>query len=506
MMINQKKAGVIVAYLAQGIQILTVLIYTPVMLHFLGKSEYGLYQLVYSVVSYLSVLNFGFGSSYMRFYSIEKNNGGEVAIASLNGMFFLIFSFISVISIACGVVMLGNIRTILGNKLNESEYKNAQILMLFLVINLALSVINSVFNCIVMSQEMFLFQQILILLQNLLNPFLALPLLIMGYGSIGMVSVTTLLTLGVLFSNVFYCRYRLHTKFCFHNLRYSLLKEMWIFTFFIFLNQVIDQVNWSVDKYLLGRFKGTSSVAIYGIGGQINSLYLQISTSVSNVFIPTVNRIVADTDSNDELTELFIKVGRIQFMILIPVLFIFIIFGRLFIAFWVGNEFNESYFVAIMLLVPVTIPLIQNLGIEIQRAKNKHKIRSIIYFIISIANILISIPLIEQFGAIGAALGTAVALMVGNVLFMNWYYHVRIGLNIVKFWKSILKIFPALIVPCILGVYFMLFVHLSNILKLLISVAVYMLVCCFSIYCWGMNNEEKKIMCSFVEKIKMVWR
>ena len=68
-MINQRKTGVVLSYAGELVKILVSLIYTPIMLRLLGQSEYGLYQLVYSVVSYLSLLSLGFGSSYLRFYS-----------------------------------------------------------------------------------------------------------------------------------------------------------------------------------------------------------------------------------------------------------------------------------------------------------------------------------------------------------------------------------------------------------------------------------------------------
>ena len=45
MKVNQKKAGVLLTYLAQGIHIVSGLLYTPIMLRLLGQSEYGLYQL-----------------------------------------------------------------------------------------------------------------------------------------------------------------------------------------------------------------------------------------------------------------------------------------------------------------------------------------------------------------------------------------------------------------------------------------------------------------------------
>lgn len=196
MHINQRKAGVILSYAGEIVKILVNLVYTPIMLRLLGQSEYGLYQLVYSVVSYLSLLSLGFGSSYLRFYSRYKAQNDEDGVAKLNGMFILIFCSISVICILCGTVMVRNIRTIFGTGLTESEYATAKVLMELLIINLALTFPNSVFNCSITAHEKFLFQKLLILLQNLFSPFLTLPLLIMGYGSIGMVSVTTLLTFG----------------------------------------------------------------------------------------------------------------------------------------------------------------------------------------------------------------------------------------------------------------------------------------------------------------------
>ena len=497
---NQKKAGVIISYIGMAVNMLSGLIYTPIMLRLLGQSEYGLYQLVYSVVSYLSLLSLGFGSSYMRFYSREKARNNDEGIARINGMFLLIFCFMSIICIVCGIIMLRNIKMIFGNGLTSNEYKTASILMLLMSINLALTFPNSVFNCIITSQEKFLFQKTLSLFQYLLHPFITLPLLLAGYGSIGIVTGTTLLTVSVLISNVYYCLKKIHSQFCFSNLQFSQLTEMWVFTFFIFLNQIVDQINWSIDKFLLGRLSGTISVAIYGVGAQINSLYIQFSSAVSNVFIPKVNRIVAESGDNKELTELFTRVGRIQFIIMSLILTGFVFFGKHFIMFWAGNGYGESYIITLLLIIPVTIPLIQNLGIEIQRAKNKHKARSIVYFMIAIANILISIPLIKVFGPVGAAFGTTISLVVGNVLFMNWYYHKKLGIDIVYFWRHILQFSKAFVFPVLIGIIAQ-YCTYSNVAELVIAILIYSIVFCISMYLFGMNDEEKNIVNKQIRKL-----
>ena len=501
MKVNQKKAGVILSYTSQAIQILSGLIYTPIMLRLLGQSEYGLYQLVYSVVSYLSLLSFGFTASYMRFYSRAEAKKKEDEVSRLNGMFMVIFLVISGICIVCGVVMVSNVRAIFGTGLTDAEYNTAKVLMALMVFNLALNFPNSDFDAFTSAYERFVFQKILVCAQNILNPFLALPLLLMGYGSIGMVSVTTVLTIVKLLVNIWFCLSKLHIHFIFRGFQFSLLKEMWVFTFFIFLNQIIDQVNWSVDKFLLGRLAGTTAVAIYGVGGQINTMYLQFSTSISSVFVPKVNRIVAGSNDNKQLTKLFTKVGRIQFMVLGLVLTGFIFFGYPFVKMWAGEGYGASYAVALLLIVPVTVPLIQNLGIEIQRAKNMHKARAIVYLVIAIANVLISIPLIKFMGPAGAALGTAISLIAGNIIFMNWYYHARIGMNMFYFWKEIAKFIPALIAPCVVGIIIMKFANIIGLVKLGVFVIIYTIVYGLSMYFLGMNGEEKQLVMEPIKRI-----
>ncbi len=501
-MCSQRKAGVILSYVSEIIRILSALLYTPIMLRLLGQSEYGLYQLIHSVVAYLGVLSLGFTASYVRFYSRFKVNEKHDEIARLNGMFMTIFLVIALIALVCGSLMTLNIRRIFSDGLTEAEYSTAKVLMVLLIINLALTFPNSVFSCIISAHERFFFHRLLGVLNNLLNPFLSLPLLILGYGSIGVVVVTTIITIGQLSANIWYVSFKMKEKFVFRNFDFSLLKEIWGFTFFIFLNQIIDQINWSVDRFLLGRMINTTAVAVYGLGGQINSMYLMLSSSISSVFVPKVNKIVAESDDNRQLSLLFNSIGRIQFMVLSLVLTGFVFFGQPFMRFWGGSGYEDSYYVALWLIIPVTVPLIQNLGIEIQRAKNKHQTRAVVYFLIAIGNIFLSIPLIKSYGPIGAAVGTTIALFVGNILFMNWYYHKKIGLDIQLFWRNIFSFIPAMFFPILVGSCIMQFVPISRFVHLIFGVMVYTGVFCCSVWFLGMNQSEKAIVSSMLRKRK----
>ena len=499
---SQRKAGIIISYASEGVQILSNLIYTPIMLRLLGQNEYGLYQLVFSVVSYLSLLSLSFGTSYMRFYSKYKKDDDSENIARLNGMFIIVFSVVSLICLVCGIVMVNNTRLVFGNGLTETEMAKAKVLLAIMVFNLMITFMTAVFNCITSAHEQFVFQKAVILAQNVLNPFITLPLLIMGFGSVGMVLVTTGLTLTRFILNVWFCIKKLNVKFIFTGFKFSLLKEMYVFTFFIFLNQIIDQINWSADKVLLGRFAGTTAVAIYGLGAQLNSMYMQFSTTISNVFAPRVNQIVVESNDDNQLTDLFIKVSRVQFMLCMLILTGVIFFGQPFIYYWGGEKYSGAYRVALCLLVPITIPLTQNLGIEIQRAKNKHQVRSIVYLAMAVCNVMLSIPLIKHYGVTGAAIGTALSLIGGNVIFMNIYYHYKMGLDMIRYWKSILRFTPSILLSSAVGVIMNRFIEINSIFILCLSILGYTMVYCMIMWLIGMNTSEKNMIYSMYNVVK----
>ena len=501
---NQLKVGVVLSYVSTGLNMLIQLFYTPVMIRLLGQSEYGLYTLVGSVVSYLSLFSLGFTGAYLRFYSQRKARNDAGGIAQLNGMFLTLFFAMSVTAFLCGMVLVQFPRQLFGTNLTESELSTAQILMAILVVNIALTFPSGLLDSIVGAHEKFLFQRIVTLIGVLCNPLLALPLLLMGFGSVAVVSVTTFITILKLVVNVFYCLKILHIQFSFREFDFHILKEIAEFSFFLFLNMIIDQINWSVDKFILGRVSGTSAVAIYGVGAQINSLVITFSTAISSVFAPRVNRIAAENpeNRNQKFTELFTRVGRIQYLILMLIISGFVVFGKFFITdIYSTAEYAQAYPVALLLVVPACIPLIQNLGVEIQRSVNKHKIRSLIYFVMALFNVLISIPLAKKFGPVGSALGTAIGLILANGIVMNIYYQRGIGMDMRYFWRSIVSLSKGMIIPALLGCWIMRTITFDNYIFYLAMIILYSAIYGLSMWFLGMNNEEKALAIQPIQKL-----
>lgn len=501
MKVNQLKAGAVLSYLSMGLGYLVSIIYTPIMLRLLGQNDYGLYNLVVSVVSYLGILNFGFGSAYMRFYSVYKVNDDKDNIAKLNGMFLIVFLLLGVIAVIAGTTLAFNTDLIFGSKLTEAELSRAKKLMIILVINLAISFPNIVFNSYITANEKFIFQNLVQILRIVVNPFLVIPALLMGYGSVGMAIVTTVLNISIEIFNLIYCISKLDMKFIFINFDFRLMKEMTVFSLYIFINLIVDLINWNVDKFLLGRYHGTVAVAVYGLASQLNTYFLSIMTTISNVFIPRVHRLVASQVSDNQLTTLFTKIGRVQFIIYSLILTGIIFFGRPFINIWAGNDYDNSYFIFLLLVISGAMSSIQTIGIEIQRAKNIHKFRSILYLIIALVNLIASIPLTKMYGGIGAAFGTTLAIIIGNGFIMNYYYHKKVGINIKHFWSNILSFLPSLILPILIGAIIKYYFNLYNIFNFILFGIVYVIIFSTSMWVIGLNQDEKDLIRKPLQKV-----
>ena len=72
MKVNQVRAGAVLSYVSIILSTVISFVYTPIMIGRLGDSEYGVYQFVLPIISYLSLLSFGLGSAYVRYYSRFK--------------------------------------------------------------------------------------------------------------------------------------------------------------------------------------------------------------------------------------------------------------------------------------------------------------------------------------------------------------------------------------------------------------------------------------------------
>ncbi len=502
MKINQIKAGAILSYLSMGLSTVISLVYTPIMIARLGDSEYGVYNLVLPIISYLNLLSFGLGSAYVRYYSRRKVDNDHEGMARINSMFLTTYSVLGALVLIIGFTLSFYGSVIFGSKLTAEEVALGEKLLRIMTVNAALYFPVSVFESHVTINEKYLFQKIVYMGKQVLNPLIMIPLLLLGFRSVTMTVTALVFTIlsGVI--NIYYCMVKLHMPFRFGKYDFHLMREMMGYTFYVFLGIVVENINWSIDRLMMGWVHGTTAVTVYTVASQLNVFYLSFSNAVTNVLTPRVHRMVAQNQSNRELTKLLTKAGRLQFILLACIFLGFVAVGETFVVLWGGAEqFRVDYIVTLLLFASIIIPAIQTVGIEIQRAKNMHKFRSVTYLIVAVINALLLWPACYFFDGIGAAACVLLTTLFGQVVPMNWYYHKHIGLDIPWFWKKIRQLLPSMIVPAVVAVCIALFARVESYFDIVVWGCVFVAVYGVFLWLFGLNRYERDLVLGPVGKI-----
>lgn len=501
MKVNQLKAGALLSYASIFINIVIGLVYTPIMIRLLGQSEFGLYSLIGALVGYLSIMDLGLGNAIVRYTAKNRAIGDKDTEASMNGMFLVLYTVIGVITVVLGAILYINIKNMFGATLTAPELAKAKIMMLLLIFNFAVSFPLGTFGSIMQAYERFVFIRGIHIIRSIMMPCITLPLLYAGYGSVSMVVVSTVLNISLLLITMVYCLRVLKVEFHFKGFDYPLLKEIAGYSFFIFLNVIVDKVYWSTGQFILGIVSGTVSVAIYAIAMQLSTMYMTFSTAISGVLLPRITMMVANNASNDDLSQIMIKIGRLQYVVMALILSGFILFGQAFINLWAGLNYSNAYPIVLLIMIPITIPLIQNVGILILQAKNMQSFRSVVYLAIAVLNVLASILLAKMWGGLGCALATGASLTLGNIIIMNIYYHRRIGLDIPLFWSNIIRMTIPVLVALLFGYGLNSLISQNGFLILASKIVLYSIIYVLIMWFFGLNKYEKDLFISPVKRI-----
>lgn len=498
---SQLKAGAALNYVVIILNMLVGLLYTPYMLRMMGQSEYGLYSLVASVISYLTVLDLGLGNAIVRYTAKFRAEAKTTEQYEMFGMFLVLYIVIGVVAFVAGLVLYFNVDALFGATMTIEELDKARIMMLFLIFNLAVTFPMSIFGSIITAYEHFVFPKVVNIIRVLLNTAIMICLLKMGYKAVAMVVLQTVFNLLTLVINYIYCKYKLRIKIFFRNFQWGFLKEVAIYSFWIFLNVIMDRIYWSTGQFVLGAFVGTAAVAVFAIAIHLEHIYMQFSTAIASVFLPKVTAMVARNDNSKEISDLFIRTGRIQYIVISLILTGFIVFGRDFIRLWAGPDYESAYPITILFFVSLAIPLIQNLGITILQARNQMKFRSLLYIAIASVSLVFQIILAKPLGGMGCAIAVAGALFLGQGLIMNIYYQKKQKLDIRSFWIEICKMSVVPIVMCLCSIFILRNHILDGWLSLVVSILIFIIVYIPLFYCFSMNQSERDL---FIKPLNII--
>lgn len=255
-MTSQRKAGALLGYANILVKNLVYLVYTPMLLHFVGQTDYGVYQSSNSFVFSLTLLTFGFSEAYVRFYMRLRTKRDESGIKKLNGTYLLLYAVICLIALVLGLIFSANAELIFSKGFTSQEISLARVLLAIMTVNISLTLFSTVFDAFIVAHERFVFQQSRQMFTALAAPLLSFLLLEMGMGTVGVALAQLAVTVVLLALNVRFAVGQLGMRFQFRGFDFSLLKAIAAFSAWIFANQICELANQNLPNILWVLYRG----------------------------------------------------------------------------------------------------------------------------------------------------------------------------------------------------------------------------------------------------------
>lgn len=366
---RQLKLGALMSYMAIGINILAGLLYTPWMIHSIGRENFGLYTLAMSVIS-LFVFDFGLSSAVTRYIAKYLAEGRQDKADNCMGLVYRLYIIIDIVMM---LVLVGVFFFIpqLYKELTVDEIEHFKIVYIIAAIYSVISFPFIPINGVLIAHEKFIQLKLCDVAHKLIVVLAMSVCLLLGGGLYSLVLVNTIAGLIMIILKISCIKKFTHQGICWRYFEKREFKEIVGFSGWVTIMSIAQRFIFNIAPSILGAFSGSTSIAILGIATTLEGYTYTFANAINGMFLTKVSRIVSN--DNGDVLPLMVKIGRIQIYITALIVFGVICLGDHFIQLWVGAEFEESYLCTLFVIVPCLFQLPQEIGNQTIFVKNKVK-------------------------------------------------------------------------------------------------------------------------------------
>jgi O-antigen/teichoic acid export membrane protein len=499
---KQIKKGALISYIGIAFNVIAGLIYTPWMIHQIGKSDYSLYMLSMSFLAYF-IMDFGLGQAIAKFVAKYRIDNNEQKIAQLLGLTAKLYLIIDMVIAVVLITLYFYLETIFKG-LTSVEIERFKVIY---VISGLFSLVSFPFtslNGILIAYERFVLLKTTELISKMSVIILMVIALLLDYTLYALVAINAFVGLLIIVIKIYYLVKSTNTTINYGYKNKGLLKELFSISIWVSIIGIAQRLLIIMAPTILAIYSGTAEIAIFSIAMVIEGYTWTLANALNGLFLTKVSKL-SNFDDRTAVTNLMIKVGRIQLYIVGILIIGFIVFGKEFIELWVGTDFENSYYVALLLVVLGLITLTQEIASTILFVEDKLKYKAILLLVSAIFSLLISISLAPYYGAIGVSFGIFTAILSCHVVGMNIIYWKILKIDVFYFFKNChLKIIPILLVTLLTGFMIQQYMPVTNLLLFFPKVLLLSFLYFVMIWFFGLNKFEKELVISVKKRISLV--
>jgi O-antigen/teichoic acid export membrane protein len=491
--------GVVISYLVIFVNILSGLFFTPWLIDELGQASYGLYTIAISLIT-LFMLDFGLGAAVSKYISEYIVKKAYDKIAQLLGMIYKLYLIIDIAVFVILVIMYAFLESIYTG-LTVSELQDFKMVFIIVGVYTVLSFPFLSLNGILIAHESFKALKLLELFQKVMTLLLMIAALVLGLGLFELILVNALIGLIVIILKLIYIKRETQVKVNFKVKDNKVLKTIFRISIWATIIAISERLMFTLSPSILGIVSSTSMIALFGVASAIEGYLYVVANAINGFFLPKITRIYQQDNPDKAMFSLFVKLGRLQLIVILLVFSGFVILGQTFIQVWLNESYSDVYVLAIILMIPSIFYFPQELGNQALMVNNKLKLQSYVFILMAIINIILAFIFGSLYGALGAVIAIFIAYSFRTIA-MNLIYQKHLKMKLLLYYKkTYLPFIWPLIITFIAGIFiFHYFTHVSWI-QLFINGSIVSIIFLSSLYLLTLNRTEKKMVYDFLSHI-----
>lgn len=425
--LSRFRFNVAVSWLAHLVEALAAVVLMPYCVRMLGDYTYGYWLFLTAIISHLGLVTFGLGGTITRFAADAFHKGDDAELSRVVSAALLVFGALAGLFAGGGVVAAYFLSPTAGA--GHLQTHELQWVAALLGLKTAADLLAIPFGATLFGIRRISLEQSIEIVATLGRTGLVLWLVNGDWGlywlAVGMAVVSAgrlLLTIAVLFHTV-----RCLSRPLFREILHT-VKSLYRFSRFVFLDCISFTIFQAADNVLIGWFLGPAAIVPYQIASRIAKLAEDPLKRVAYVLMPEANRLQTQGRER-ELQQLVIKVARTTFLLIGGFFVGAWFFGDNMIRTWIGAGYDSSHIILLILAGQLVVGLPATVIREVMLGCGSIRASSVTNLLMAAINLGLSLALIPQYGAIGAAAGTLIARLLVDPAYMLTMLAHRIELS-----------------------------------------------------------------------------
>ncbi len=392
----------------------------PFMVHSLGDAGYGIWVLVGSLTGYLGVLDLGLRPAVIKFVAKYKALGDNQMINRIVNTILVILTIVAAVVFLASLVL--SYFAVGLFKIPVEFNGQFQLIIIIVGLNVALSFPFSVLRALLAAAERFdLGNAVQILVFLARSAFIVVFLKLGG----GLVAVGVIVLAATVTESLW--KARISFKL-FPTLKLSrrlascdTFKTVAAFSGYAFIMNIASRFSLQSNVVVIGAMLSAEAITSFSIGSTMIDYLLVLISYMSITVLPLASSLDAGQNL-EKLRQLLIIGTKYCMIVLLPVSFAYLVIGETFINLWMGPQYGPASGQVLTILTCGYFGFLsQFVANAIFVGLGKLKLIAYVNIGLAVLTLGLSILLVRWFGINGAALGTAIPLIITGSIFFPIY-------------------------------------------------------------------------------------